>query len=56
MDFSNPALCNRPAGKPDPTYDLVSRIMALDPTLNGNWLLLGRGESNKVSIAQLGFF
>jgi hypothetical protein len=28
--------------------------MALYPTLNGNWLLMGRGESNKGSIAQSG--
>jgi hypothetical protein len=51
---TNPAICNRPAGKPDPSFDLVFRIMALYPTLNGNWLLMGSGESNKGSIAQSG--
>ncbi len=44
IEYSNAAIGNMLAGKSNPSFDFVVRIMELYPMLNGNWLILGRGD------------
>ncbi len=44
IDFSNAAIGNMLAGKTNPSFEFLSRLMELFPMLNANWLVMGRGE------------
>ena len=44
MDYSNAAIGNMLAGKCNPSFDFLAKLMALYPMLNGNWLVMGRGD------------
>jgi transcriptional regulator with XRE-family HTH domain len=44
IDFSNAAIGNMLSGKTSPSYDFLSKLMELFPLLNGNWLLMNRGD------------
>lgn len=44
IDFSNAAIGNMLSEKTNPSYEFLTRLMDLYPTLNGNWLLMGRGD------------
>ena len=44
IQYSNAAIGNMLAGKTNPSFDFVARLMELFPMLDGNWLLMGRGD------------
>jgi transcriptional regulator with XRE-family HTH domain len=44
VDFSNAAIGNMLAGKTNPSFEFLSRLMELFPVLNANWLVKGRGD------------
>jgi hypothetical protein len=44
IDFSNAAIGNMLAGKTNPSFEFLSRLMELFPMLNANWLVMCRGE------------
>ncbi len=44
IGYSNAAIGNMLAGKSNPSFDFVARLMELYPMLNGNWLVVGRGD------------
>ena len=44
IGYSNAAIGNMLAGKSNPNFDFVVRLMELFPMLNGNWLVMGRGD------------
>jgi hypothetical protein len=44
LKFSNVAIGNMLSDKTHPSYEFLTRLMDLYPTLNGNWLLMGRGD------------
>jgi hypothetical protein len=44
IGYSNAAIGNMLAGKSNPSFDFVAKLMELYPVLNGNWLVMGRGE------------
>lgn len=44
IGYSNAAIGNMLAGKSNPSFDFVAKLMGLYPVLNGNWLVIGRGE------------
>lgn len=44
IGYSNAAIGNMLAGKSNPNFDFVVRLMELFPMLDGNWLVMGRGD------------
>ena len=44
IDFSNAAIGNMLAGKTNPSFEFLSRLMELYPMINANWLVMGRGD------------
>ena len=44
IQYSNAAIGNMLAGKTNPSFDFVARLMELFPMLDGNWLVMGRGN------------
>jgi hypothetical protein len=44
IGYSNAAIGNMLAGKSNPNFDFVAKLMNLYPMLDGHWLILGRGN------------
>jgi hypothetical protein len=44
VGYSNAAIGNMLAGKSNPSFDFVVKLMGQYPVLNGNWLVMDRGE------------
>ena len=44
IGYSNAAIGNMLAGKSNPNFDFVAKLMTLYPMLDGNWLVMGRGD------------
>ena len=44
IDYSSAAIGNILAGKSNPNFDFVAKLMNLYPMLDGHWLILGKGD------------